>query len=95
MDGRQHSDHPFVEQLLKQRTDEEMQDFIMDQFMRYDADQDGYLDRHEFKELLMDAELGLSKTPADILQAGHFQIPQSQEWETKMNAMFEEIKAGF
>ncbi|KRS16415.1 ABC transporter substrate-binding protein [Roseovarius indicus] len=41
------------------------------------------------------SELGLSKTPADILQAGHFQIPQSQEWETKMNAMFEEIKAGF
>lgn len=45
-------------------TDEEMQDFIMDQFMRYDADQDGYLDRHEFKELLMDAELGLSKKDA-------------------------------
>jgi len=41
------------------------------------------------------AELGLSKTPADILQAGHFQTPQTQEWETKMSSMFEEIKAGF
>lgn len=40
-------------------------------------------------------ELGLSKTPTDILSAGHFQIPQSQEWESKMNALFEEIKAGF
>ncbi|MFQ5621891.1 MAG: PotD/PotF family extracellular solute-binding protein [Paracoccaceae bacterium] len=40
-------------------------------------------------------DLGLSKNPADILQAGHFQIPQSQEWETKMNALFEEIKSGF
>ena len=39
--------------------------------------------------------LGLSKNPLDILQAGHFQQPQTQEWETKMNAMFEEIKAGF
>jgi len=39
--------------------------------------------------------LGLSKNPTDILAAGKFQIPQSQEWETKMNAMFEEIKAGF
>ena len=29
-------------------TDDELQDFIMDQFMRYDADQDGYLDRREF-----------------------------------------------
>jgi spermidine/putrescine transport system substrate-binding protein len=39
--------------------------------------------------------LGLSKNPADILDAGHFQIPQSQEWETRMNTLFEEIKAGF
>jgi spermidine/putrescine transport system substrate-binding protein len=37
----------------------------------------------------------LSKNPTDILAAGKFQIPQSQDWETKMNAMFEEIKAGF
>lgn len=39
--------------------------------------------------------LGLSKNPSDILAAGHFQIPQSQEWETKMNGLFEEIKSGF
>ncbi len=39
--------------------------------------------------------LGLSKNPQEVLDAGHFQIPQSQEWESKMNATFEEIKAGF
>ncbi|MEM8728954.1 MAG: extracellular solute-binding protein [Pseudomonadota bacterium] len=39
--------------------------------------------------------LGLSKKPADILGAGHFQIPQSQDWETRMNETFEMIKAGF
>src|SRR6056297_447018 len=39
--------------------------------------------------------LGLSKNPTEILSAGHFQKPQSQEWESKMNAMFEQIKAGF
>src|SRR6056297_1960245 len=41
------------------------------------------------------AGLGLSSNPDEILQAGHFQIPQTQEWETKMNSTFEEIKAGF
>ena len=41
------------------------------------------------------AGLGLSSTPADILEAGHFQVPQTQEWETKMNTLFEEIKSGF
>ncbi len=40
-------------------------------------------------------DLGLSKNPADILAAGHFQIPQTQEWEAKMNTLFEEIKSGF
>jgi spermidine/putrescine transport system substrate-binding protein len=39
--------------------------------------------------------LGLSKNPTDILMAGHFQVPQTQEWESKMNGMFEQIKAGF
>lgn len=39
--------------------------------------------------------LGLSKNPKDILQAGHFQIPQSQEWESRMNELWEQIKAGF
>lgn len=41
------------------------------------------------------AELGLSDKPFEILSAGHFQIPQSQEWESRMNALFEQIKAGF
>ncbi len=39
--------------------------------------------------------LGLSKNPSDILSAGHFQVPQTQEWETRMNETFEMIKAGF
>ncbi|MCZ4353533.1 extracellular solute-binding protein [Roseovarius aestuarii] len=39
--------------------------------------------------------LGLSKNPETILGAGHFQKPQTQEFETKMNGLFEQIKAGF
>jgi len=39
--------------------------------------------------------LGLSKDPAAILGAGHFMVPQSQNWETRMNEQFEMIKAGF
>lgn len=39
--------------------------------------------------------LGLSKNPVEILEAGHFQQPQSQEWETQVNTLFEQIKAGF
>jgi spermidine/putrescine transport system substrate-binding protein len=41
------------------------------------------------------AELGLSRNPVDILSAGKFQVPQSQEFETAMNKEFEQIKAGF
>jgi spermidine/putrescine transport system substrate-binding protein len=41
------------------------------------------------------AALGLSRNPADILSAGKFQIPQTQEFETAMNKEFEQIKAGF
>jgi len=40
-------------------------------------------------------ELGLSRNPQDILGAGKFQLPQTQEFETKMNQEFEQIKAGF
>ncbi len=40
-------------------------------------------------------ELGLSDKPFEILEAGHFQTPQTQEWESRMNALFEQIKAGF
>ena len=49
-------------------------------------------------ELFSDDELtalGLSSNPADILSAGKFQIPQTQEFETAMNKEFEQIKAGF
>lgn len=57
----------------------------------------GHSNRKSFE--LFDDEtlvgLGLSRNPADILEAGHFQIPQSQEWETRMNELFEMIKAGF
>ncbi len=41
------------------------------------------------------AELGLTRNPNDILSAGKFQVPQTQEFETKMNKEFEQIKAGF
>lgn len=41
------------------------------------------------------AEKGLSSDPNEILAAGKFQIPQSQEFETRMNQEFENIKAGF
>ncbi len=39
--------------------------------------------------------LGLSRNPIDILSAGKFQGPQTQEFETAMNKEFEQIKAGF
>jgi spermidine/putrescine transport system substrate-binding protein len=41
------------------------------------------------------AKLGLSRDPLAILNAGHFQIPQTQDWEARMNETFEMIKAGF
>lgn len=41
------------------------------------------------------AELGLSRNPNDVLDAGHFQVPQTQEFETHMNNEYEQIKAGF
>ena len=41
------------------------------------------------------ADLGLSADPNEVLKAGKFQIPQSQEFETRMNQEFENIKAGF
>ena len=40
-------------------------------------------------------ELGLNRDPSIILDAGKFQVPQTQEFETKMNQEFEQIKAGF
>jgi spermidine/putrescine transport system substrate-binding protein len=49
-------------------------------------------DQFSDKEL---SDLGLSRNPADILSAGKFQVPQTQEFETAMNKEFEQIKAGF
>ena len=40
-------------------------------------------------------ELGLNRDPSVILDAGKFQVPQTQEFESKMNQEFEQIKAGF
>ena len=45
-------------------TDDELSEFIMDQFMKYDTDGSGYLDRKEFKALLTGTEMGLSKKDA-------------------------------
>jgi spermidine/putrescine transport system substrate-binding protein len=39
--------------------------------------------------------LGLSRNPADVLQAGHFGIPQSAEWDRRMTETWEQIKLGF
>ena len=50
-------------------TDDELQDFIMDQFMRYDAGSGRAADRREFRELLMDAERLLSKKDARANEA--------------------------
>ncbi|MEL6311096.1 MAG: ABC transporter, partial [Pseudomonadota bacterium] len=57
----------------------------------------GHSNKKSFQEFSAErlAELGLSDKPFDILSAGHFQTPQSQEWESRMNALFEQIKAGF
>ncbi len=41
------------------------------------------------------AALGLSRNPMDIISAGKFQVPQTQEFETAMNKEFELIQAGF
>ena len=41
------------------------------------------------------ANLGLSRNPQEILDAGKFQVPQTQEFETKMNQEFQQIMAGF
>ncbi len=40
-------------------------------------------------------EIGLSKNPMEVLEAGKLMTPQTQEWETRMNTLWSEIKAGF
>lgn len=39
--------------------------------------------------------LGLARNPMDILQGGHFGIPQTAEWDQRMTATWEQIKLGF
>ncbi len=41
------------------------------------------------------AELGLTRDPSKVLDAGKYQIPQPEAFTAKMNDAFEEIKAGF
>ena len=41
------------------------------------------------------AGLGLTKNPADMLSAGQFQGTASEEFQTRMNEVWETIKAGF
>jgi spermidine/putrescine transport system substrate-binding protein len=41
------------------------------------------------------ANLGLSHDVSAVLGAGHFMVPQDQEFETASNTLYEEIKAGF
>ena len=57
----------------------------------------GHSNRKSFDEFTAErlTELGLSSDPFGILNAGHFQIPQTQEWESRMNTLWEQIKAGF
>jgi len=37
----------------------------------------------------------LSRNPAEIINAGHFGVPQTAEWEQRMTATWEQIKLGF
>lgn len=41
------------------------------------------------------AELGLSRNPDELLNAGKFQIPTPPEFSGKVDTVFEELKAGF
>lgn len=41
------------------------------------------------------AGLGLARNPMDVLQAGHFGIPQTPEWDQRMTSTWEQIKLGF
>lgn len=41
------------------------------------------------------SDLGLARDASEILASSKFQIPQTQEFESKINQEFEQIKAGF
>jgi len=48
------------EQSVYDMSTEELQDFCLDLFMEFDRDQNGYLDRKEFKSVMKSAKLNLS-----------------------------------
>ncbi|MFY9209505.1 MAG: extracellular solute-binding protein [Aestuariivita sp.] len=50
------------------------------------------LDQFSDEEL---AALGLTRNPQELLQAGHFGIPQTAEWDQRMTSTWEQIKLGF
>jgi spermidine/putrescine transport system substrate-binding protein len=57
----------------------------------------GGVNRKAF-DAFTDAELealGLSRNPVENLQAGHFGIPQTAEWDQRMTQTWEQIKLGF
>jgi spermidine/putrescine transport system substrate-binding protein len=57
----------------------------------------GHSNRRAF-DLFDDATLsglGLSRNPAEVLSAGHFQTVVTQDWQNRMNETWETIKAGF
>lgn len=57
----------------------------------------GGVNRKAFAQFTDDelAVLGLSRNPVEVLQAGHFGIPQTPEWDQRMTQTWEQIKLGF
>ena len=57
----------------------------------------GHSNRRSFEEFddATRAGLGLSRNPAEVLMAGKFQTPVSQDWQNRMNETWEAVKAGF
>jgi spermidine/putrescine transport system substrate-binding protein len=57
----------------------------------------GHSNRRSFEEFddATLAGLGLSRNPAEVLMAGKFQTVVSQDWQNRMNEIWEAVKAGF
>lgn len=57
----------------------------------------GGVNQKAFKEFTDEelAALGLARNPSDILDTGHFGIPQTAEWDQRMTETWEQIKLGF
>jgi spermidine/putrescine transport system substrate-binding protein len=79
--------HDIVNSLISPETGS----YIIDEFGY------GHSNLQAFADITDDrlAELGLSRDPNVVLDAGKFQVPQTQEFESYMNNEFEQIKAGF